>query len=289
MEWADYEALGLAVPFDEKGGGNLPNPNGRSWENDAAADAPYELGPDSRERRPGVQRGETVAFRDFESTTFAGTTRDWWVHVPAEEYRARHGGPCSLLVFQDGASYMDERGTVRAAVLLDNLAHDGRLPPTVAVFINPGAHPDNPGQRSFEYDTLDDTYVRFLAGEILPTVDKLVEVSADPDRRAIAGASSGGICAFCAAWFRPELFGNVISHVGSFANIRGGHHLPWLIRNTPRKPIRRVFLQDGTADADNNNGALRNEPFRCPNNWTPVRLTRALWMWSGSGAALGAG
>ena len=54
---------------------------------------------------------------------------------------------------------------------------------------------------------------------------------------------------------RPDLFGNVISWVGSFANIRGGQHFPWLVRNTPRKEtIRRVFLQDGTADADNNNG-----------------------------------
>jgi enterochelin esterase family protein len=36
----------------------------------------------------------------------------------------------------------------------------------------------------------------------------------------------------------------VISWIGSFTNIRGGHNYPWLVRNAPRKPLR-VFLQDG--------------------------------------------
>jgi enterochelin esterase family protein len=46
----------------------------------------------------------------------------------------------------------------------------------------------------------------------------------------------------------------VLSHVGSFTNIRGGHVYPALIRKTkPAKPIR-VFLQDGANDLDNEHG-----------------------------------
>ena len=54
-------------------------------------------------------------------------------------------------------------------------------------------------------------------------------------------------------------FARVISHVGSFTNIRGGHNYPWLIRNTPRKPIARVFLQGGANDL--NNQVPKPKPF----------------------------
>ena len=63
----------------------------------------------------------------------------------------------------------------------------------------------------------------------------------------MCGISSGGICAFTVAWQRPDHFGAVLSHCGSFVNIRGGHNYPYLVRMTERKPIR-VFLQDGEND-----------------------------------------
>jgi enterochelin esterase family protein len=55
------------------------------------------------------------------------------------------------------------------------------------------------------------------------------------------------------AWEKPEEFQKVLSHVGSFTNIRGGHVYPALIRKTENKPIR-VFLQDGSGDLDNVHG-----------------------------------
>ncbi len=45
----------------------------------------------------------------------------------------------------------------------------------------------------------------------------------------------------------------MLSHVGSFTNIRGGHNYHAWIRKTERKPIR-VFLQDGENDLDNQHG-----------------------------------
>ena len=82
----------------------------------------------------------------------------------------------------------------------------------------------------------------------------------DAAGRAVAGISSGGICAFTAAWERPSEFSKVLSWVGSFTNIAsgpsgraGGHNYEAMVRKTPKKPIR-VFLQDGSNDLDNNNG-----------------------------------
>ncbi|HEX8675579.1 MAG TPA: gluconolactonase, partial [Segetibacter sp.] len=41
----------------------------------------------------------------------------------------------------------------------------------------------------------------------------------------------------------------VVSHCGSFANIRGGDKYPEIVRQSPRKSIR-IFLQSGEKDAN---------------------------------------
>jgi enterochelin esterase family protein len=214
----------------------------------------YTEHPDSRPRSD-VPKGKLTQQPQWKSKIFDGTTRDWWVYVPSQ-YKA--DSPACVMVFQDGGGYKDFVPTV-----FDNLIAMGDMPVTVGIFINPGARPgpEGRGQRSVEYDTLSDRYARFLLEEILPEVEKTVKLRHDPDSRAIAGTSSGGICAWTVAWERPDEFRKVLSWVGSFTNIasgktlrEGGHNYEALIRKTrPKKPIR-AFLQDGANDLDNNNG-----------------------------------
>lgn len=217
-------------------------------------DEAYRLGPDSQPRE-GVPRG-TVTKRTWKSQVFPGTVRDLWLYVPAQYDGSR---PACVMVFQDGAWYVKEDGDFRATVVLDNLIHRGEIPVTIGIFINPGEEPpEKEGERtrknrSFEYDTLSDQYARFLLEEILPEVGKEHRLTDDPEGRAICGISSGGICAFTVAWQRPDAFRKVLSHVGSFTNIRGGHVYHSMIRKTPPKPIR-VFLQAGARDLDNEHG-----------------------------------
>jgi enterochelin esterase-like enzyme len=180
-----------------------------------------------------------------DSKVFPGTTRDWWVYVPAQY---EPGTPANLLLCFDGG------GVVKSGVLMDNLIHKRAVPVTIVVGITPGRNPDYQEQRSHEYDTVSDANATFLATEVLPLVEALWNISADPARRCSLGGSSGGIAAFSAAWFRPDLFGCVVCWVGSFTNIRGGHNYPWLVRNTARKPIK-VYLSDGRNDLNNQHGA----------------------------------
>ena len=84
-------------------------------------------------------------------------------------------------------------------------------------------------------------------------MSKKYQLRPDAAGRGICGHSSGGICAFTAAWERPDLFSKVLSHIGSFTNIRGGDRYPGMIRKTPKKDIR-VFLQDGSTDLNNEHG-----------------------------------
>nr|WP_144978498.1 alpha/beta hydrolase-fold protein [Bremerella volcania] len=220
-----------------------------------AQDEQYTTGPDA-ERKEGVPQGTVTKHVWDQSEIYPGTVRDYWVYVPKQYEK---GKPACLMVFQDGAGFVNETGHTRVPVVFDNLIHAGDMPVTIGVFIQPGVVPPaKPGQnprknRSFEYDTLSDQYVRFLLEEILADVGKQYDISDDPKHRAICGNSSGGICAFTAAWERPDSFGKVVSHIGSFTNIRGGHVYPAVIRKTEMKPIK-VFLQDGSNDLDNLHG-----------------------------------
>ncbi len=221
----------------------------------------YRLGPESTERGPNVPAGRLEHFEFNESKIFPDTRREGWVYLPAKLDPAK---PAALMVFQDGSAYVGTNGQQRVPNVFDNLIAKGDIPVTVGVFVNPGVRGDSGGagpnagarsNRSLEYDGLGDAYARFLTDELLPSLTRQfgLNLSADPKMRALCGMSSGGICAFTAAWERPDQFGKVLSQIGSFVNIRGGNVYPSLIRKTERKPLR-VFLQDGRNDLNNVHG-----------------------------------
>jgi gluconolactonase len=208
----------------------------------------YSLGPDSLPQ-PGVPKGD-VTHHTWTSAIFPGTTRDFWVYVP-KQYDAAH--PACVMVFQDGAWYVKGDGDWRAPTVLDNLIQRKEMPVTIGIFVNPGIVPAPNDQalprynRSFEYDGMGDRYVRFLLEEILPEVARKYNLATDGNSRAIAGASSGAIAAFTAAWERPDAFSRVFSSIGTYVGLRGGNDYPTLIRKTEPKPLR-IFLQDGSND-----------------------------------------
>jgi enterochelin esterase family protein len=214
----------------------------------------YAHGPDSFPQ-PGVPTGTIHEHALNTSDAFPGTRRDYWVYVPAQ-YDGT--APTSVMIFQDGWMYLDPDGEIRAGVVFDNLIHRGEVPVTVVVFVDPG-EPDN---RNVEYDAFSEAYATFLASEILPAVRARYRISEVPNDRAIGGGSSGGSCAFTAAWTRPDLFRRVLSLLGSFAQLEGGNRYPNLIATEPTKPLR-IFMQAATRDLG------WNEPER---NWLAENL-----------------
>jgi enterochelin esterase family protein len=223
----------------------------------ARAETQYPFGPDSQ-RQPNVPQGTVQKFRFTSPRVFEGTERDCAVYIPAQ-YDGKQ--PACVMVFQDGMGYLSDKGPWRIPVVFDNLINQKLMPVTIGIFANPGELPcpsaQNPNakriDRSFEYDTPDDRYDRFLLEELLPYVEKTynLNLTRDGNSRAICGSSSGGICAFNAAWQRPNDFRRVISTIGSFTQLHGGgNNLPALIRQMEPAPIR-VFLEDGDHDLDN--------------------------------------
>lgn len=219
----------------------------------ANAQAPVENYPvdPASEEQPGVPKGEVLKFTFDQSKIFPGTWREYWIYVPAQY---KPDAPACVYVNQDGIQW-------KAPTVFDNLIHKKEMPVTIGVFVMHGrvkaADPNAANDRfnrSFEYDGLGDAYARFILEEILPEVEKqktsngrVIRLSKNGNDRAIGGSSSGAVCAFTAAWERPDAFTRVFSAIGTYVGLRGADRYHTLVRKFEPKQIR-IFMQDGAND-----------------------------------------
>ena len=148
--------------------------------------------------------------------------------------------------------------------ILDNLIAQKRIPPIVLIMIANGGGDAQGHERGKEYDTMSGLFAEYIETEVLPLVEKncKVQLTNDPDARAVMGSSSGGSAALIMSWFRPDLYHRVLTTSGTFVNQQwpfdpempdgawGFHNK--LIPETPRKPIR-LFMAVGDRDNYNPN------------------------------------
>ena len=229
----------------------------------------YTLGPDSLPRE-SVPKGEVRGPFKLPSKAYPGAEHSYWVYVPAQYDASRDA---SLMVFHDGATYLKADGFYRAQNVLDNLIYRGDIPVMIGAFIDPGVA-DGKSILQEEYDSLGDRYSKVIVDELLPALYKDYKVSRDPDRHGIAGWSSGAIAAFTVAWERPDQFHKVLTGIGTFVDLKGGHVYPEKVLESEKKPIR-IFMVDGRNDNRGTNGKGEYDPHR---DWflQNVRLMEAL-------------
>lgn len=165
------------------------------------------------------------------------------VHLPAGH--AAGDGPYSVAVLLDGEMWgpVLDFGTT-----LDNLHHDGRIPPTVTLMVETMGR-----DRRMADLSCSEEFVDWLADTLLPWAAREYGVTDDPARTVVAGQSAGGLTAAFAAFHRPARFGNALSQSGSFwwpdgTEFDGGSE--WLTRQfatRERLPVRfhlEVGLQE---------------------------------------------
>ena len=220
--------------------------------------------------RPGVPRGKVSEKQTIVSKIYDGMKSDYWVYASPGVDPAV---PAALMVWQDGQGLIGDYSRSRLFTVTENLVAQELLPPIVYVMISPGLSPDGRAMRSIEYDTMSDRYPRFLMEEVLPEVEKAYKLRPDGYSRAIGGESSGGICAFNAAWLMPEKFSRVHSAVGSFTSIQwhpqdkveGGNVYPFKVRKEPKRNIR-IWMSDGADDLENNHGSWPMQNIQMANS-----------------------
>ena len=207
--------------------------------------------------KAGVPQGKLSDKLAHTSKIYDGMVSDYWIYVPAQYDSSR---AAALMVWQDGERHTRRESATKTLNVLDNLTQQKKIPVMISVFISPGRIGQR-AMRSIEYDTVNDVYPRFLRDEILAEVQAKYNIRRDGYSRGIEGQSSGGICAMNAAWFTPDQFTRVLSHIGSFTSIQwrpgeleGGNVYPFKVRKEPKRNIR-IWLQDGAEDLENNHGS----------------------------------
>ena len=171
-----------------------------------------------------VPKGTLTKYTFEGSKIFPGTTREYSVYVPAQYDGSK---PACVHVNQDGVQF-------NLPAVMDQLIAAKEMPVTIGIFVMHGRvkalndSAQDRFNRSFEYDGLGDNYARFLLDELLPYIEKehKLNLSKDGNDRSIGGASSGAICAFTAAWERPDSFSRVLSAIGTYVGLRGGNVYP---------------------------------------------------------------
>jgi enterochelin esterase-like enzyme len=212
------------------------------------------------------------------------TTRKWWRRRPAARtvtvlsdehavrgiaprratvylppgYDAARAQPYPLLLALDGQTMPQWR----LAETLDELVGTGAIEPVVVAAVPASAERMDEygmaGQLDFagrgrHAKALQD----LLAGEVLPWLRERHHVATDAARTGIFGASLGGLCAFDAAWRRPQVFGLAGIFSGSLwwraddssvtaqQASRLAHRT---VRDATTRPALRVWFQAGTRD-----------------------------------------
>jgi enterochelin esterase family protein len=140
------------------------------------------------------------------------------------------------LIMFDGDVWMR---TERFHETLDNLIHDGRIPPMYALLVET----DDIASRWDELNT-DSKVEDFVADKLLTWARERYFITDDPARLIIAGQSLGALTAFWVAIKRPECFQNVILQSvslwrGRFLTRMTGQ------RNLLRGFTARVYLEVG--------------------------------------------
>lgn len=134
------------------------------------------------------------------------------VYIP---YGYENFDDLNVIYTTDGQEYADDNlGSM--ITVLDNLHHQGKIEPTIAVFVSP-LDPENEdfNRRMDELGNNQD-YISFFIGELIPKVESDYKISGTRSDRAILGTSLGGLNATYFAFTRPDIFQNVAIQAPAF-------------------------------------------------------------------------
>ena len=158
----------------------------------------------------GVLRGELK--QHAVASEILGQTRNVSVYTPAN-YKSGQGH--KLLILFDGESYSAAAdagprtaGWVPTPTILDNLMAEGKIEPTVAIFVSRG--------RTRNRDLPRDDFGDFVANELIGWARQKYDILPAASDVIIGGSSRGGYAAALIAFRYADKIGNVLSLSGSY-------------------------------------------------------------------------
>ncbi len=154
---------------------------------------------------PAIPHG-TITDTTFHSNIL-GNNRPVRVYLPPGYPSGSDAYP--VILFHDGPEYISLGNTNN---IFDYLISEHLMTPVIGVFVPPV-------DRTAEYaGSKIDQFTEFIASELMPVIDARYKTSADPARRAMAGASNGGNIALYIGMKHPELFGKIAAQSSNVIN-----------------------------------------------------------------------
>lgn len=153
-------------------------------------------------------------------------------------YQPPVDGPVPLVVVWDGFDYLRR---ARLPVIVDNLVLQKRIRPVALAMVQNG------GLARLQEYSCSDVTLGFLQSVVLPTAQKLLNLSQETGSYGVMGASMGGLMALYTGYRLPEIFGKVLSQSGAFTVITQDTVIYDLIQNGIKKPLR-IWMDIGKYD-----------------------------------------
>lgn len=200
--------------------------------------------PDWIHEDPAARKG-SVEDRVFRSEALGGERRVM-LYRPAR-YRETRSYP--LLVVHDGRDY-DRFASL--TTILDNLIHRRDIPGLVVAMTDP---PDRMEQYRDSAE-----HARYVAEELVPSLERELPLVGEPEGRGLMGASLGAVASLSTAIRYPEMFGRLLLQSGSFAFSDIGSHdrspvfdpIAEMVNRYRADPFRvseKVFMSCGTYES----------------------------------------
>ncbi len=195
----------------------------------------------------GVARGALSGNQRLTSTVLSADV-NVRVYTPAGYDRQQD---LPVVYVTDGHEYLDDRlGSL--VTVLDNLIADGRLQPTIAVFIDPRDPNTGANRRTGQLGgSGKGAFADFIADELVPNIDGNYRTDPNADRRVILGTSLGGLFSAFMGARHPDVVSNVAIQSPAFwfdSSIYGTYS-----GSTTLDDQLRIYMESGTIN-DGNGG-----------------------------------
>lgn len=189
-----------------------------------------------QEIKSGINHG-TVQTDLLINSKILGYQINYSVYVP---YAYESMSELPSIYVTDGYEYLHPRlGNMNNVI--DNLIDEKKIKPVVAVFVDHREPINRSNNKRMQELAMNPKYLDFFVQELIPEIEKKYRVAKSFSKRAIMGASMGGLTSTYFAFTRPDVFGMAAIQSPSFWTKPQIYQLC----NNPSNPKMKITMSSG--------------------------------------------
>jgi predicted alpha/beta superfamily hydrolase len=207
------------------------------------------------------ENGGRITQITIPSPKLNNNNRNIYIYLPAEYFHSNRKYP--VVYMQDGDNLFENSpkakwGTWNIRKNVDSIVESSLAKPFIVAGITTSNRDDEylHGSKIWGEKQVAklDLYTEYLIQTLIPAVESQFRVEKNPENRAIAGSSFGGISIFRIAWLNSDIFGKLASFspsswIGEEPDTIENESMLELISETQNMPELKIYLDSGDLDA----------------------------------------